>query len=266
MIGSINKYVTLGIVALLLLGGGYYLYTQTPDEKHNVDLLSEEGGLETSSEEVEYIPGAIGWYAEPVEEGEYPGVVMIHEWWGLNEHIKNMAEELAAEGYRVLAVDLFGSVATTPEEARTQTSTLNQEEALANMYAAKHYLKDRGAERIASLGWCFGGRQSVEFSIAGEVLDATVVYYGSGIPTTTDELSPIEWPVLGIFGEEDQSIPVEVVRAFEDSLDTLSVENEIYLYPNVEHAFANPSGMSYAPEETQDAWAKTLTFLEKHLK
>jgi carboxymethylenebutenolidase len=134
------------------------------------------------------------------------------------------------------------------------------------MRAATSYLRSHGASKIASLGWCFGGRQSIELAISGEKLDATVVYYGGNMATTTERLAPLKWPVLGIFGDQDQAIPVETVRAFETSLNTLGVPNEIHIYPGVGHAFANPSGMNYAPEATKDAWAKTVEFLRKNLK
>jgi carboxymethylenebutenolidase len=84
--------------------------------------------------------------------------------------------------------------------------------------------------------------------------------------TSVEELEPINWPVLGVFGDQDQAIPVETVKEFESSLNSLGVENEIYIYPGVGHAFANPSGQNYAPEETMDAWEKTLNFLNTHLK
>jgi carboxymethylenebutenolidase len=135
-----------------------------------------------------------------------------------------------------------------------------------NLKAAVVYLKGQGALKVASLGWCFGGRQSVELSISGTPLDATVVYYGGNMATTTERLAPIKWPVLGIFGDQDQAIPVATVKAFETSLNTLGISNEIYIYPGVGHAFANPSGMNYAPNETKDAWEKTVSFLEKNLK
>ncbi len=231
----------------------------------NVEMLSKEG-MEVIGEEVKYFGDARGFYAYPKTEGAYPGVVMIHEWWGLNDNIKDMAKELAKDGYRVLAVDLFGTVATTPDSARAQTVGLDQSKALENLKAAVNFLHEAGAPKVASLGWCFGGRQSVELAISGAKLDATVVYYGSGLATTTDKLKPVQWPVLGIFGDQDQSIPVETVRAFESSLNTLGVENEIHIYSGVGHAFANPSGMNYAPNETKDAWAKTLTFLKANLQ
>jgi len=173
---------------------------------------------------------------------------------------------LAKEGYIVLAVDLLGGTAEDQTEARALTANFNQATGTANMLAAVEYLRERGADKIASLGWCFGGRQSVELAISGEPLDATVVYYGGNMATSTEQLEPIEWPVLGIFGDQDQAIPVAMVRTFENSLNTLEIENEIYIYPGVGHAFANPSGDNYAPDATADAWSKTLTFLNRHLK
>lgn len=221
----------------------------------------------TSVADVEYYPGAKGYYVRPEKDGVYPGVVMIHENRGLRPEIKATAEQLAREGYMVLAVDLYkGKVVEKQEEARAISSTFDQKEGVLNMRAAVDYLRKNGATKIASLGWCFGGRQSIELAISGEKLDATVVYYGGGMATTTDRLAPIKWPVLGVFGDKDQAIPIEMVKTFESSLNTLGVTNEIYIYPGVGHAFANPSGMNYAPNETKDAWAKTTAFLDKYLK
>lgn len=229
----------------------------------NVEMLSSEG-IDIHTESVAYFGTTTGFYAEPVEAGEYPGVVMIHEWWGLNDNIKQMAEALAKEGYRVLAVDLFGKVATTREEASAQIGSLNQAVALENLKAAAQFLRDKKATKLASLGWCFGGGQSLKLGLSGEALDALVIYYGQ-LSTSSDELKAVKAPVLGIFGETDASIPPETVRAFESVLGSLGIEKEIYTYSGVGHAFANPSGQNFAPEETKDAWEKTLAFLKKHL-
>jgi carboxymethylenebutenolidase len=94
-------------------------------------------------------------------------------------------------------------------------------------------------------------------------LAATVIYYGN-LVNGTESLSKIKWPVLGIFGDQDQSIPVDSVMQFEQALNEIGITNEIYIYPGVGHAFANPSGDNYAPKETADAWKKTLVFLEKY--
>jgi len=260
------------MVAVFAIGAWLVFNIVYPDDElmKNADIM--KNGNETLimiDDNVEYVPGAKGYFVRPEADppaGGYPGVVMIHENRGLRPEIRDTAETLAKEGYMVLAVDLLGGVAEDQAGARALTADFNQETGVANMRAAAAYLRAQGAGRLASLGWCFGGRQSIELAISGEQLDATVVYYGGGMATTSERLVPIQWPVLGIFGDQDQAIPVETVRAFEASLNALGVPNEIYIYPGVGHAFANPSGMNYAPEETMDAWEKTLAFLSMHLK
>jgi len=259
------------LIALIVVAGGFFWWWQGRDgagRMTNQQMLENGNGTAVAIEsDVEYFPGAKGYFVRPEAEGDYPGVVMIHENRGLRPEIKATAEQLAKEGYLVLAVDLFnGKVVESQEDARALTAAFDQAAGVANMRAAAEYLRVQGAQKVASLGWCFGGRQSVELAISGEPLDATVVYYGGNMATTTERLAPIKWPVLGIFGDKDQAIPVATVRTFEESLNTLGVENEIHIYPGVGHAFANPSGMNYAPEETKDAWAKTVAFLEKNLK
>lgn len=271
-------------VIVILVAGFYalnnYIYSEKqaedsqetsqsqPDSATNGSMLATNDNTPITTEaNVVYYPNSNGYFARPEAEGEYPGIVMIHENRGLRPEIKMMAEELAKDGYMVLAVDLFsGKIVDTQEEARQLTSAFNQDSGTANMKAAAKYLRDKGATKIASLGWCFGGRQSVNLAISGEPLAATVVYYGGGMATSVDQLKPIKWPVLGVFGDKDQVIPVETVKTFESSLNTLGVENDIHIYSGVGHAFANPSGANYAPEETKDAWAKTVAFLDQHLK
>jgi carboxymethylenebutenolidase len=224
---------------------------------------------------VNYYDSASGYLVYPVlnpnnNTQKLPAVVMIHEWWGLNDNIKDMANMLAKEGYVVLAVDLYGEVATDPGRAMELSSSVrnNPEEAVANMQGAVNYLgslENVNSSRIASLGWCFGGGQSLQLALNSEEhpLAATVIYYGN-LVNGTESLSKIKWPVLGIFGDQDQSIPVDSVMQFEQALNEIGITNEIYIYPGVGHAFANPSGDNYAPKETADAWKKTLVFLEKY--
>jgi len=224
---------------------------------------------------VNYYDSASGYLVYPVlnpnnNTQKLPAVVMIHEWWGLNDNIKDMAYMLAKEGYVVLAVDLYGEVATDPGRAMELSSSVrnNPEEAVANMQGAVNYLgslENVNSSRIASLGWCFGGGQSLQLALNSEEhpLAATVIYYGN-LVNDTESLSKIKWPVLGIFGDQDQSIPVDSVMQFEQALNEIGITNEIYIYPGVGHAFANPSGDNYAPKETADAWKKTLVFLEKY--
>ena len=253
------------VVIIIILSIATLIYMKKDTGKmKNVEMLSKEG-LSVIGKDVSYFGDVRGFYAYPQEGGNYPGVVMIHEWWGLNDNIKDMAKELAKEGYRVLAVDLFGTVVTAPEEARAQTAGLDQTEALENLKAATQFLRQRGALKVASLGWCFGGAQSLQLALSGESLDATVIYYGQ-LVTDSKRLATIKWPVLGIFGETDTSIPVEMVDSFGEALTALGIKNSINKYPGVGHAFANPSGMNYAPNETKDAWVKTVIFLKENLK
>ncbi len=258
---------TLLLVAFIVFLGatGYYLMQSTPEAK-GIDTMRGDDTIPVIAEELHYFDGALpGYFVRPEGEGSYPGIVMIHENRGLRPETKEAAEVLAKEGYLVLAVNLLDGVAEDQTGARELTATFDPEEGVANMRAAVQYLRSHGASKIASLGWCFGGRQSLELAISGESLDATVVYYGGGMATSTERLAPIRWPVLGIFGDQDRAIPVDMVRDFETSLKTLGITHEVHLYPGVGHAFANPSGANYAPEETKDAWLKTLAFLEKHL-
>ncbi len=264
-----KSFVAVGILTVLLTGcttqeGG------NTQETRNVDTIESRANENIRAESVAYYGSTEGFYVEPTAEptgvGSYPGVVMIHEWWGLNDNIKEMAKKLAQEGYQVLAVDLYnGKVAATSDEARTLTSSLDQEDALRNLKAAKAYLTNRDATKIGSLGWCFGGGQSLKMALSGEKLDATVIYYGQ-LETDKKKLGVINWPVLGIFGAEDTSIPVSTVEQFKVALTEAGIENSIHIYPGVGHAFANPSGANYAPQPTQDAWTKTLEFLDKNLK
>lgn len=269
------RNVFILLLILIVLGFGvyvaYFSNNSTPIEVKttptitNAAALKMEGDHEIAASDVDYHKGVKGFYAAPVKEGQYPGIVMIHEWWGLNDNIRTMARRLASFGYNVLAVDLYnGKVATSQAEAMKQVGSLNKEEAIANMKEAATYLRNKKSTKVGSLGWCFGGGQSLQLSL-NDSLDATVIYYGT-LVTDKTALSSIQWPVLGIFGDKDQSIPVSSVNEFEKSLNGLKIENEIYIYQGVGHAFANPTGANYAPRETQDAWQKTIAFLEKHLK
>jgi carboxymethylenebutenolidase len=243
--GSVESNVTM-------LGGG-------KDVSKNV---------ETST--VEYYNNISGFLAKPVGEGKYPGIVMIHEWWGLNDNIKEMARQMASEGYVVLAADLYkGQVTTESSQAQVLARGVyhNPGEAVKNLQAAVSYLRNNSSSvngKVGSLGWCFGGDWSLQLAL-NEKMDATALYYGRPV-TDPKALSVIKWPVLGIFGSADQSISVKQVNAFKQALDKDGIQNEIYVYNGVGHAFANPSGANYAPAETKDAWQKTLAFFDKHLK
>ena len=236
-------------------------------DKNNNSKIFETGKYDIETENVHYSENSVGFLAKPVSGGSFPGVVMIHEWWGLNDNIKEMAKKLASHGYIVLAVDLYdGKVATTSDEARILVTSFDKSKGIDNMNSAVSYLEANYLPTsIGSLGWCFGGGQSLNLALHNDRLNATVIYYGS-LVTDTTELSSITWPVLGIFAELDKGITVATVHDFENSLNALKIKNEIIIYPGVNHAFANPSGNSYAPDASKDAWQKTLEFLNSNLK
>lgn len=267
-----NNLPIILILTIAVLTGIYFFAGKALPEnlmemKNSQMLEKKEGGMEVVSQEVEYFAGVKGYFARPANTGHYKaGVVMIHEWWGLNDNIKDMARELAKEGYLVLAVDLYnGKVATTREDAQKYRTELKPEEAVANMRSAVAYLRAQGAERMASLGWCFGGGKSLELALSGEKLDATIIYYGQ-LVLEKEKLQSIKWPVLGIFGGKDASISAQSISDFGSALTSLGIKNSLHTYPEVGHAFANPSGANFAPEETKDAWAKTLVFLTENLR
>jgi len=231
----------------------------------NSDVTSG-GDLKVETNLIDY-DGTSGFLARPSDSGNYPGIVMIHEWWGLNDNIKEMAKELASHGYIVLAVDLFGGeVATDANKAMELVGSFDQDIAISNMNLAIDFLiKNHNVEKVGSIGWCFGGGQSLNLALNNENMDATVIYYGQ-LTTEQEQLSSIDWPILGIFAELDQGIPPERVKEFESDLNNLEISNEIIIYPGVDHAFSNPTGARYAPVESADAWDKTLNFFENNLK
>ncbi len=210
-----------------------------------------------------------GYLARPAGAGPFPGMVVIHEWWGLNDNIRGEARKLAEAGYVALAVDLFGKVATEPAQAREMVANLDQQAATSEMRAAVDYLRSLPYVKkadVGSIGWCFGGRQSLLLAINDPQLAAAVVYYGQPVTSVT-ELRQIKASILGIFGEADESIPVAEVRKFQEALDLAGVSHQIYTYAGAPHAFANPSGGErYKPKAATDAWEKTLAFLDSHLK
>jgi carboxymethylenebutenolidase len=194
-------------------------------------------------------------------------VIVIHEWWGLNDHVKHWADRLASDGYDALAVDLYGGiVATTREEAMAAMRAVSEEKALATLRAAHRYLvedEDIQAERTASIGWCFGGAWSLRLAMAEPDLDAAVLYYGR-LVEDPEALATIEAPVLGVFGNRDGSIPPEAVERFAQAMKKADKPLELRQY-DAEHAFANPSGARYDEEHAADAWLETRKFLVKHL-
>jgi len=213
----------------------------------------------------------VGFLAMPRDATEPPpGIIVIHEWWGLNDNIKAATRRLAGEGYVALAVDLYGGkTAATPEEAQALMTALVAEPdaARANLKQAYEYLEKYAfAPRIGSVGWCLGGGWSLQTALLlPDQLDAMVMYYGQ-LVSADSQLETLKMPLLGFFGGLDESIPVREVQQFRERLSTLRKNAQILIYPEANHAFANPSGGNYNAKAATESWAKTVTFLDENLK
>jgi carboxymethylenebutenolidase len=211
-----------------------------------------------------------GYLATPSGSGPHPAVLMIHEWWGLNVDTTILVDALAREGYVVLAPDAFrGSVAQTPQAAMAQLRSTPGEQIAGDLDAALDFLMSHDAvepERVATMGFCFGGTQSMYLGTRSEGLAAVITFYGSGPIQSADELASMgaNGPVLGIFGREDGSIPVAEVAGFEAALDEAGIASTITIYDGVGHAFvkSNTYNRGGAPEA---AWNELVEFLAAEL-
>lgn len=194
-----------------------------------------------------------------------PAVLLVHEWWGLNDEIKTMAAEFAKEGFLALAVDLYeGKVASDPTTAQTLMNGVDPAKAIETLSVWVNWLKadSRSTGKVGTIGWCFGGGWSLNASIANPV-DATVIYYGR-VDRDADDLKGLKGPVLGQFAEQDQWINKEMVDGFEATMKQDGKALEVHWY-SANHAFANPTGDNYDKEDAQIAWKRTLDFLRKNL-
>jgi carboxymethylenebutenolidase len=227
--------------------------------------------METSKQMIEFPSNAHhtpGYLVQPEGAGTYPGVVVIQEWWGLNPHIKEVAERFAAEGFVALAPDLYyGEVAAEPDEARKLAMALDRGRAVGECSAAAKYLSglsNVAPKKIGTVGFCMGGGLSLSTAAHNGVIGAAVAFYGR--PLEADDTAKVGAPVLGLYGEEDQGIPVSLVRDFEEELAENNIPHEIHIYPGAGHAFFNETRpQAYHPEAAADAWERTLGWFRKHL-
>jgi carboxymethylenebutenolidase len=214
---------------------------------------------------------ASGFLVTPEGKGPFPAVVVIQEWWGLDDWIKDQARALAKEGYLALAVDLYrGKVTAKQEEAHQLMMGMPPDRALRDLRGAYAWLQARPdvrKDRIGSIGWCMGGRYSLEFATREPGLAAAVAYYGAP-PTDAAAIAAIRAPILGNFGAEDKGPTPDQARAFEAALKKAGRTVDVKVYDGAGHAFANPSNPwgGYRKEAAADAWARTTAFLAKYLK
>lgn len=214
------------------------------------------------------LAGSSAYLSVPEGEPPYPGLVVVHEWWGQNDHIRHWTDRLAAAGYAALAVDLYGGrVATTPEEATQLMQAVDEARGREIVHAAVQFLGEDPRVRASKrgvIGWCFGGAWSLQAGIHEPDLDAVVMYYGR-VVTDPAQLRAIGGPLLGIFGNQDTAITPASVDEFERALSEAGVEHRLLRY-DANHGFANPSGARYDRANAEAAWAEVQRFLTRHLR
>jgi carboxymethylenebutenolidase len=208
----------------------------------------------------------------PPGKGPFPAIIVIHEYWGLNDWVKEQASKLADQGYEALAIDLYrGKVATTPDMAHELMRGVPEDRAKRDLHAAFEFLQSQTnvkKERIGAIGWCMGGGYSLDVALQEPTLAANVINYGH-LATDPEALKKINAPILGLFGGLDQGITPDDVHKFEAAMKQLGKKIDIKIYDDAGHAFENPDNKNkpgYRPDDAADAWKRTVSFLADNLK
>ena len=206
----------------------------------------------------------------PAGKGPFPAIIVIHEWWGLSDWVKEQAAKLSDQGYITLAIDLYrGKVAGSPEEAHELMRGVPEDRAKRDLHAAFEFLSsqpDVKKDRIASIGWCMGGGYALDVALQESTLRAVVINYGH-LATDTDSLKAINASVLGLFGGQDRGITPDDVQKFAKALKQLGKQVDVTVYPDAGHGFENPINKDgYRPDDTADAWKRTVKFFAATLK
>ncbi|MFA9460161.1 dienelactone hydrolase family protein [Thiohalorhabdus sp. Cl-TMA] len=216
---------------------------------------------------------AQGYLVEPDQPAGSPGIVVIQEWWGVNDQIKGVAEKLAAAGYRALVPDLYrGEKTVEAEEAEHLMTELDFGDAAGqDVRGAVQHLKASGSTKVGVTGFCMGGALSLLAAVHVPEHDATVVWYGYP-PLEYVDANQIQAPLLGHWGTRDDMFPISGVDELENKLEAAGVNYAFHRY-DAKHAFANETADSYNlpplehnPEAAELAWERTMGFFERHLK
>lgn len=222
------------------------------------------------------LQGFLAW--DDAAKGKRPGVLIVHEWWGHNQHARNQAVRVAKAGYVGFALDMFGKgkVATHPKDAQAfvQEATKDPQVVTARFDAALELLEKQpqvDPEKIAAFGYCFGGGVALQMARAGEPLDAVVTFHGSlkpfGPPAEPGKVKPA---ILVLAGGADPMVSSEQVQAFEQEMKAAGAKLEVITYPNAKHAFTNPDaakagvpGLEYNADADKKSWKAATQFLKK---
>ena len=202
----------------------------------------------------------------PVGDGPFPGVVVIQEWWGLEPHIKDIAERFAKQGFAAVAPDLYhGEVTSEPDEARKLVMALDRPRAVQEIVGTVGYIKAQPYSngKVGTIGYCMGGGLSIATACSTDILDAAVIYYGSN--PDSDTLSKASCPVLGLYGGADGGIPVSTAVELSEVLEKAGTPYEVHVYGGAPHAFFNDTRESYRMEAAAHSWLTTLAFFGERL-
>ena len=206
----------------------------------------------------------------PAGNGPFPALIVIHEYWGLNDWVKEQASKLADQGYEALAIDLYrGKVATTPDVAHEIMRGVPDDRAKRDLHGAFEFLQSQSnvkKNRIGAIGWCMGGGYALNVALNEPTLAADVINYGH-LATDADSIKKINAPILGLFGGQDQGITPDDVHKFEAAMKQQGKKIEIKIYDDAGHAFENPNNKTgYRAADAEDAWKRTVSFLAENLK
>lgn len=210
----------------------------------------------------------IGYLAQPDGDGAHPGVIVIQEWWGLDGHIRDVAERLAREGFVALAPDMYhGQVATEPDEARKLAMAMNREQANKDLVGAVRYLQSLSEiepKKVGVIGFCMGGALALWLAAATPDVAAAAPFY-AGFRPGPEELAKIGAEMFCAFGADDARIPLDGVREFEDTLRSLDKRAVVKVYDGAPHSFFNDTRESHRPAAAQDAWEHALDLFRRVL-
>jgi len=245
-------------------------FAPTADDELPSAIVGEAGAL--MGMDLEYADGdtlTTGYLAVPEGAGPFPSLIIIHEWNGLTDRVRQVADNFAAEGYVTLAADVYeGRTGANPEENRALVNEVrgDPEKMIANLNAAVSYLKGRSdvSGRVGAMGWCFGGGVALSFGLDGDHHEATAIFYGQ-LVDDPEQLAHIDHEVYGTFAELDGGIPPEAVGAFEEALRAAGIENDLHIYDEVNHGFW--LRVDGAPEvrtgPALDAWQRLKAYLDR---
>lgn len=251
-----NRKIIAVLAGLLCVSFALLLHA----DPAKTETVSYKSGDETVS----------GFLALPDGGGKHPALVIIHEWWGLNDQVKEDTQKFAAQGYVALAVDLYrGKVATTADEAHELMRGVPDDRGIRDLEAAFAYLAARPdvkPGKIGSVGWCMGGGWSIKLAMSEPKLAACAVNYGS-LPTEAASIAKIKAPVLGNFGADDRGITPDSVHAFDAAMKAAGKSVDVKIYDGAGHAFENPNNKDgYRPQAAADAWTRMNAFFKQTLQ